>query len=262
MVSTTTLDALAEEMLGVFREHQLIRRTDVELASLSLDQAYAVQARVIAARRATGEGPVGWKVGCTSRAIQEQFGLTEPVRARLMQPHVHPSGITLMADDFLGCAVEPELVLHIGHDIDPTDLSDEALASSISGVSGGIEVHHYAFVHGAPTSQELIASNAIHGAVVLTEPARPLGQVDLGLDGVGLWLNGRLAVSGIGAEVMGTGPLESLRWLVQNLARTGERVVAGELVIPGSAVALVRVGAGNQVESRFTSFGSCSAAFT
>lgn len=255
------LDALAEEMLGVFREHRLVRRTEVEIGSLSLADAYEVQARVLARRVAEGERPVGWKVGCTSRAIREQFGLTEPVRARLMHPHVHPSGVSLAADDHLGCAVEPELVLRIGQTIDPQRVADADLLRCVSGVSAGVEVHNYAFVHGAPTSQELIASNAIHASLVVSDEAFAPGSVDLGLDGVGLWASGRLAASGIGAEIMGVGPLQSLRWLVGHLAASGQRVEAGELVIPGSAVGLVRVAAGDEVEARFGSFGSCRVTF-
>lgn len=255
------IDALAEEMLGVFREHRLVRRTSAEIGSLSLADAYSVQGRVLARRVADGERPAGWKVGCTSRAIREQFGLTEPVRARLMHPHVHPSGTSLAAEDHLGCAVEPELVLRIGATIDPEATEDADLLRCISAVSAGVEVHHYAFVHGEPTSQELIASNAIHASLVVSDAAFAPGGVDLGLDGVGVWVGGRLAASGIGAEIMGAGPLQSLRWLVRHLDASGQRVEAGELVLPGSAVGLVRVAAGDEVQARFGSFGSCRVSF-
>jgi len=262
MVTTEDLDALAAELLGVFRDHRLVRRTDVEIGSLSLDEAYGVQSRVIAARTGAGERPAGWKVGCTSRAIQGQFGLTEPVRGCLMRPHLHRSGTTLIAAHYLGCAVEPEFVFRIAKTIEPSELADDQLLGSIAAVSAGIEVHNYTFVHGLPTSQELIASNAIHAAQIVSDEGRPAHSVDLAMEGVGLWVNGRLVASGIGAEIMGTGPLDSLRWLARHLDRVGRRVEAGELVIPGSAVGLVHVAAGDSVEARFASLGSCHATFS
>lgn len=261
MVSTTTLDSLAAEMLGVLRHHELVRRTDVAIASLSLEEAYEVQRRVIAVRTESGEHPVGWKVGCTSRAIQHQFELREPVRARLMHPHIYPCGARLVAEDYLGCAVEPEFVFRIAATIEPDEVSDEQLIRAIGTISAGIEIHNYTFVHGPPTSQELIASNAIHGAQVVSAEAHPPAGIDLGMEGVGIWVNGSLRASGIGAEILGTGPLDSLRWLVRHLDRTGQRVQAGELVIPGSPVELVRVAAGDTVEARFTSLGSCKVTF-
>ena len=80
------------------------------------------------------------------------------------------------------------------------------------------------------------------------------------MEGVGVWRNGELVTSGIGAEIMG-GPLVSLRWLVNHLVRRGEVLRAGQLVIPGSPVGLVPVGPGDRVTARFTHVGRVAAEF-
>ena len=77
---------------------------------------------------------------------------------------------------------------------------------------------------------------------------------------MGLFRNGELAASGIGAEIMG-GPLKSLRWLANHLIRQGEHLQAGQLVIPGSAVELVSVDPGDRIIARFTRVGSVTAVF-
>jgi 2-keto-4-pentenoate hydratase len=255
------LVVLADELAAVRRTGVLDCRCATPIGELDLATAYEVQDLLVAELVAAGEVVVGRKVGCTSRAVQEQFGLTQPVTARLLAPHVHDSGARLRAADFVQCAVEAELVLTIGASPDPAELSDEALASCVASVSAGIEVHHYVFAHGAPTSQELIASNALHGAVVL-DGGRPPTGVDLPMDGVGLWVNGALRASALQAEILGRGPWESLRWLVRHLDAVGRRLEPGELVLPGSAVPLVPVAAGDVVQARFTSFGSCEVTFT
>lgn len=254
------LTLFAAEMHDLFRDHRLTRRHDVPIAALSIAEAYAVQDRVLALRQDSGEVPIGWKVGCTSRAVQRQFGLDAPVSARLMAPYVYDSGVRLDVGDFHGCAIEPEFAFRIGRDIDPARLSDGDLLSAIESVTAGIELHHYTFVHGEPTAQELIASNAIHAGLVLGAPARaPLE--DLALEGVGAWVDGALTESAMAAEILGSGPLASLRWLVRHLDDRGLRVSAGELVIPGSAVGLVRVAARSHVEAQFTRLGRCEARF-
>jgi hypothetical protein len=43
---------------------------------LSLDEAYHIQLALIDRRCAAGERQIGWKVGLTSRAIQQQFGFS------------------------------------------------------------------------------------------------------------------------------------------------------------------------------------------
>jgi 2-keto-4-pentenoate hydratase len=260
MYSAEILDEFAREMLGVARRHILDRVTDIPISSLSLAEAYEVQDRVIAARERDGERAVGWKIGCTSRAIQSQFGLSEPVCARLMAPHVYSSGAVLKIDDYLGPAVEPEFVLHITSTIDPLSVSDEDLYAAIGGVSAGIELHNYTFAYGDPTSQELIASNALHAGQVVSDLVST-NRRDLAIEGVGVWVNHELVVSAMGAEILGSGPLKSLRWLVGQLAGRGSRVAAGDIVIPGSPVRLVRVVEGDVVDARFTSLGVCRATF-
>lgn len=253
------LDALANGMLNVFRNGELRSAGDIDIRSLTFDEAYAVQERVIASRIADGETHVGYKVGCTSRAIQSQFGLDEPISGHLMAPHIHSDRSNLDISSYVDCAVEPEFVLHIGSDIDP-ELNEAGIRSAIAGVSAGIEVHNYRFFLGEPSSQELIASNGIHAALVVAPEMIPMTDVDLDLEGVGLFLNGNLAGSGIGAEIMG-GPLKSLTWLVRHLAGRGQSLRAGQMVIPGSAVPLFRVNKGDAVEARFTRLGRCSATF-
>ena len=46
---------------------------------LSNDQAYEVLFGLMARRLAAGEHQIGWKVGLTSKAIQQQFNVHEPV---------------------------------------------------------------------------------------------------------------------------------------------------------------------------------------
>jgi 2-keto-4-pentenoate hydratase len=254
------LGPLADAFFDSHRGYDDGGRCSTPIESLSLDDAYEVQRRVIAARTAAGERVVGYKVGCTSRAIRRQFGLTEPVCGRLMSPHVHHGDTTFDYHAYHNPAVEPEFVFVIGKDL--TDEVGEAgsLTDAIGSVSPGIEVHHYRFRFGEPTSQELIASNGLHAGLVVGDRKVGPRDFDMDLEGVGLFVNGVLADSGIGAEIMG-GPLESLRWLVNHLVWRGEVLRAGQLVIPGSPVGLIPVGPGDRVSARFTYLGGVDAVF-
>jgi 2-keto-4-pentenoate hydratase len=256
----SVVELFAREMTGIFRNHALNRITDTEIQTLSIDEAYAVQGTYLAARIGGGERPVGYKVGCTSPAIRAQFGLTEPVCGRLMAPHIYQGSETLEINNYVDCALEPELVLHIGKDLDGSNLEASHLRSAIAAISPGIEVHNYRFWYGRPTRQELIASNAIHAALVVGPEYEFLPEIDLTQERTSLFVNGVEAATGIGAEIMG-GPFESLRWLLKHLDAHQRGLQMGDLVIPGSAAKLVRVQAGDTAEARFTHFGSCRAIF-
>ena len=87
------------------------------VSELSLEEAYAVQDRVAAMRVARGEVVVGYKVGCTSRAIRTQFGLDEPISGRLFRLYVYEAGAKINRDEYVNCAIEPEMVLAMGTDL-------------------------------------------------------------------------------------------------------------------------------------------------
>lgn len=55
--------------------------------------------------------------------------------------------------------------------------------------------------------------------------------------------------------------MTSLRWLINYLVRHGQSLRCGQCVAPGSAVRLIPAAPGDQVESRFTHFGSVTAEF-
>jgi len=250
------ISEFAQEMLGIFRKHKLVRITGRAIGELTLDQAYRVQDEVIRARVLAGEQVIGWKIGCTSRAIQQQFGLLQPISGRLLIPHVYHHGETVPVSRYVDCAVEPEMVFRLGKSIDSATATEKAIRSAIESVSPGIELHNYRFWHGTPTSQELISSNGIHGGIVCGPPVAFRPEMDLDLEGVGIFVDGKLEASGIGAEIMG-GPLKSMMWLANHVRDRGLTLRAGDLVIPGSAVKLVRVQAGQSIEARFTRLGTC-----
>ena len=250
----------AEAFLQIHLTKSLDCSSRFDIGILSLDDAYEVQRRVLAARVARGEQVVGYKVGCTSRAIRGQFGISEPICGRLLAPHVYYGDTELDWHDYVHCAVEPEFVMRLGQDIAAEVAPEQDLRAALEWVAPGIEVHHYKFWFGKPTPQELIASNGIHAGLVVGPRRVPLRELDLDIEGIGIFRNGELAASGIGAEIVG-GPLHSLRWLAHHLLRRGEHLKAGQLVISGSPVALVPVDPNDRVTASFTRLGSVSATF-
>lgn len=239
---------------------RLERETSEPIGELSLEDAYRRQDELIRSRIERGEEHAGWKIGCTSQAIQAEFGLNQPIRGHLMTPHVHRSPTSLRVGEYLTCAVEPEFVIRFGSRLEGENLSYEEIWSTIEEIAPGVEIHNYHFFFPPPTSQELIISNGLHAGLVVGDFKPVRERIDLDLEGIGIFINGGLAGSGIGAEIMG-GVLSSIRWLVNSLAETGDALSPGELVIPGSPVNLERVEAGDVVEARFTNFGDCRVEF-
>ena len=66
---------------------------------LTLDEAYRIQLALIERRCAEGECHIGWKVGLTAKAIQEQFGFFEPVFGCILE--TRPSGHVFGATELI-----------------------------------------------------------------------------------------------------------------------------------------------------------------
>ncbi len=108
------LDNFAAQFYHAFYNNEWLGGTGSKLSELSMKDAYEVQRLVAEKRVQAGEEVVGYKVGCTSTAIQTQFGLNEPICGRLFAPHVQDEGVTLDWSAYANCAIEPEMVIKIG----------------------------------------------------------------------------------------------------------------------------------------------------
>ena len=256
-----TLEEFTGSFFRIFDKGQPGQLPSTPLTSLSLDQAYRVQRSVIQKRVEKGERIVGYKVGCTSKAIRDQFGLQEPIVGRLLEPHIYRTGQELKLSEFTCCALEPEFVFQIGHDLRDPLIGDDELLAAIDYVSAGLEVHNYKFWFGAPTSQELIASNGIHAGLVIGSEADPSRSLDLPRTELSLFVDDRLMVRERGLEIMDSGPLISLRWLIKHLVENGTFLRAGDIVIPGSPVKLVSIERECTARAVLSDVGSVEAKF-
>lgn len=234
------LEQLADGFCHAFYEKQWPGAGEPDIAGLSLAEAYRVQELVAQRRVSRGESVAGYKVGCTSSSIRRQFGLTEPIHARLFYPHTRESKDDIDWTDFAHCAIEPEMVLRIGKDLSGEDLSDDQLVDGIEFVSPGIELHHFKFWRTPPTTQELLCSGGIHAGLIIGTAKADPKDLSFQRERFSVFKDGNPVTAAAASEIMG-GPLHSLRWLVKSLTETGTVLKAGSFVIPGSPVELVAI---------------------
>ncbi|MEM7536919.1 MAG: hypothetical protein AAF639_32370 [Chloroflexota bacterium] len=230
------------------------------MADLSLTEAYQIQDKVAEKRINNGECVVGYKVGCTSQAIRTQFGLEEPIRARMFAPYIYEEGAEFDWRDYLNCAIEPEMVIKIGKDLAEENLPDAALIDAIAYVSPGIEIHNFKFWFSPPTSQELIASGGIWAGLVIGNQQVSPHTLLFSDEIFYVFKDDRLITQAPASEIMG-GPLMSLRWLVNSLVKQGLVLEKDSWVIPGSPVELVPIDQDTRLTIEIERVGRLTALF-
>jgi 2-keto-4-pentenoate hydratase len=213
---------------------------------LTLADAYTIQRAVAELRMARGERCIGYKVGCISTTIQQQLGLSQPVRGYLWQTEVVNSGSHLRngsRDDrgerrFVNLAIEGEIAVRLGQDVSPKVALQGRIADCVECWFPVIELHNAEFRGPTPTSQELVAGNAMHAGFVAPLPSENFSLAALVHGQIRIEMNGELVESAKVAEVPG-GPLGSLNWLASMSLSIQEPLKAGDIVLTGSPGRLI-----------------------
>ncbi len=221
---------------------------------LALDDAFGIQLALIRRRAGQpGQRRVGWKVGLTATAIQEQFGVHEPVFGCLLEEGRKPSGHVLRAAALIKPGFENEVLIELGRDLAPgADFA--AVAAAVASLAPALEIIE---TRGDFTKQLAVAlaDNAQQKFFVAGAPVRPSDVGDLTAVTARVRINGAEVASGTGAAVLGH-PYNSVAWLAGKLAEFGEGLRAGDVIMSGSFTRQFPLAAGDQVETVFEGLGA------
>ena len=253
----------AAELIAKARQDRVaLPQLPPRLRPLNLSEAYAIQEKVHR-RLASQHGDLaGYKVGCTSKVMQDYLAVYEPCSGGIPEELIHCSGDILRFDDYVRVGVECEIAIRLGNDLVPHSscVSRSEVATAIEQVMPAIEIVDDRYVRwedlGAPT---LIADDFFAAGVVLGAPI-PANAIDL------LHVHGRALINGVevghgtGADVLGH-PLEALAWLANDLASRDQYLRRGQIVLTGSMVRTIWLERGDTVQMEFTGLGIVEVAF-
>ena len=213
---------------------------------LTIAQAYALQAEIARLREQRGERVIGYKVGCTSRPIQTQLGVQEPIFRRLFDTECHPSGVHLSSARYANLAVEGEVAVRLSKDMPSELLSAEECREAIAEALPVIELHHYVLPGAWPPGEWLIASNGLHAGFVLAEAETRRSGMATFARNLSIRINDFVVGSVEDAKAL-ISQIESLRWLAGRLSRFGLHLCKGQVILTGSPMNLYPVAPGSRV---------------
>jgi 2-keto-4-pentenoate hydratase len=212
---------------------------------LTIPQSYELQSAIARLREERGEKVIGYKIGCTSKPVQEQLGVSEPIFGRVFDTGCFRSGVRLSYARYAHLAVEGEMALRLSRGLAGSSPAEEECLGAIAAVFPVIELHHYVLHEARSRGPELIASNGMHAGFVLAEGPPRSGPSDV-VHSLCIRINGARvgAVEDPGALARAS---ESLRWLAGRLAGIGMRLGEGQIVLTGSPMPLFPVSLGDKI---------------
>jgi len=230
--------------------------------SMELDEATAldVQDAVVRARVDAGHAIVGAKLGLTSVAKQKQMNVDRPLYGWLTADMQVDTGAAVRCDTYIQPRVEPEIAFLLGRDLEGPSVTAAQVLAATEAVFGAIDVLDSRYAGYKFTFNDVTADNASSAGFILGGTAMDPYGIDLRLTGCVLEKNGELIATAAGAAVMGH-PASAVAWLVRALARRGQGLEAGHVVMAGGMTEAVAVSPGDTVVATFDRLGSVEIPF-
>jgi 2-keto-4-pentenoate hydratase len=219
--------------------------------------AYRIQSANAERRVAGGAALVGFKVGMTSAAVQQQLGYFEPNFGRLFGDREYLRGDSVPKNTLIQPRGEGEIAFVLGKDLEQKDVRVSDVIRSIEYAVCSIELLDSRIVGWDIGPTDSIADNGSGGAHVLGTCPRKITDCDVALCGMVAKRNGKIASLGVGAASM-TNPLLAVRWLAEKLARTDRPLRAGDVVLSGALGPMVILEPGDIFEVEIGGLGRAS----
>lgn len=234
-----------------------LARTPAKLPAIeTMTDALCMRDKLLAGLEKSGGRVVGYKAALTAKAVQERFNAKEPVTGVLLDSMIVKDGATVPAAYGARPVFEADMVLVVKDEgVNGAKTPEEALAH-ISAMRPFVELPDLSLAQGEKLEGLQLA--AINGAARLgvlgaevplavgAATVKALADVKVVMtDGSGATL-----AEGIGAATLGN-PLNSVVWLAADLAKSGRRLKAGDLISVGSFSPLTPPKTGQTVTVRY-----------
>ncbi len=259
MLAEEQLQAAAQAMLDAERNRTAVTQLTTTYPSMTVADAYAIQAKVVAAKVAAGAKIRGHKIGLTSRAMQTSVGIDEPDYGVLFDDKFFDDGDTIAVDQFIFPRIEVELAFVLGAPLRGPGVTLFDVLDATRYVVPALEIIDGRSKYPRKIGDN-IADNAAYAGIILGgRPVKP-GDVDLRWVGALLLKNGVVEETGVSAAVLGH-PARGIVWLANKLAEHGVGMEAGHVVLAGSFTRAIPCVKGDTFHVDYGPLGSISVHF-
>nr|WP_028987480.1 2-keto-4-pentenoate hydratase [Thermicanus aegyptius] len=225
-----------------------------------IEEAYAIQEAWISRKIRDGERLIGYKMGLTSPAKMKQMKVSEPIYGKLLAGMYVDSGEALPHSQFIHPRVEAEVAFLLGKDLKGEGLTEEEVFSATDHLMAAIEIIDSRYENFQFTMADVIADNASSSRFAVGTLLLTTGMDKVSTLGMTLRINGEVKALGTPANILGH-PARSVAMLAGMLARKGEGLKAGEIILAGGITEAVAVQPGDVVEAHFARLGNVSVRF-
>lgn len=251
MLDDATREKIAEDLLNVYRTRQPLPLLSKAYPGMDIEDAYRIQEAFIRRKLQDGAQIKGYKVGLTSKPMQEMAGTTEPDFSAMTDDQFLPEDTPIPFSDFFSPLVEIEIAFVMKHALKGPGVLPVDVIRATDFVLPAIEIVDFRLAREPGFGIiDTVADLAACGAAVLGANPRRLDMIDVRrVNGV-LSKNGKVEQEGEASAVLGN-PVTSVAWLANKLGEFGVVFEPGQAILTGSFVRAIPVEAGDEIHCRF-----------
>lgn len=246
---------LANELQRAEQEKRELVRLTAKYPEMTVEDAYAIQERLVDMKRKDGYRIIGPKMGLTSAAKMAQMGVNEPIYGYVFDYMVVPNGGAVAMSGLIHPKVEAEIAFILKQDVKGPGVTGEHILNATEYIVPALEIIDSRYANFHFTLPDVIADNASSSRVVFGSRLVPPSSLELDVLGVSLSINGEVKAFGAGAAVLGH-PANAIAMLANMLARKGESLKAGDVILAGAMTEAIRFAAGDAVLALFDQLGT------
>lgn len=228
--------------------------------SITIEDAYLIQRRMVQRRLDAGEKIVGKKIGVTSKVVMEMLKVDQPDFGQMTSGMVFNEGEAIRCDTMIAPKAEAEVAFLLRSDLMGPGITAADVLRATDCVMPCFEIVDSRIRDWKIRIQDTVADNASCGVFMLGGLRRSPRKLDLALAGMVLEKNGELVSTSAGAAVQGS-PVNAVAWLANTLGRLGIGLHAGEIILSGSQSPLVPVKPGDSLSCSVGGLGGTSVRF-
>ncbi|MDQ0808841.1 2-keto-4-pentenoate hydratase [Streptomyces sp. B3I7] len=230
------------------------------LAPGDIDAAYAVQRLNTERALSAGSRLVGRKIGLTSSAVQRQLGVDQPDYGALLSDMAVDQGGEVPPGRLLQPKVEAEVALILAAGLSDERCTVEDVVAATGFAVPALEIVDSRIAGWDISLMDTVADNASSGLFVLGDARVPVDEVDLRTVRMTMSRNGDVVSEGTGADCLGS-PMEAAVWLARTLARLGDPLRAGDIVLTGALGPMAPAAPGDTFDASVSGLGSVRVGF-